>query len=72
MKKDIFNEKEFKVLTKSIEANCLRICQLLEKENIQNTEELNYWGTPNKDNVELRQRMKLLRKDTLKIEKLFK
>lgn len=68
--KDIFQNIEFEVVSKSIQANSIRICQLLERERIQHKFEEKGWYAPNKDNVELRQRMKLLRKDTLLLERL--
>lgn len=55
----------------NIEANILRIQQLLDKENIEKQFiKKQYWNVNNRENVELRQRLKMLRKDTVKFEKI--
>lgn len=63
-------ELEFEVLAKSIQASCLRLNLLLDRDRIQHQFEESGWYLPNKDNVELRQRLKMLRKETLLLEKL--
>lgn len=61
--------KTFKILKLNIEANMLRIEQLLNTEGIEKQFKEDKWYSINGDNVELRQRLKLLRKDTLKMER---
>ena len=63
-------ELEFEVLAKSIQASCLRLNLLLDRDKIQHQFKKSGWYILNKDNVELRQRLKMLRKETLLLEKL--
>ena len=58
----------------NIEANMLRIQQLLNQEGIENQFVKDRWGYPvvNRNNVELRQRLHMLRKDSIKLEKSLK
>lgn len=61
----------FQIMKLNIEANILRIQQLLDKENIEKQFiKEQYWNVNNRENVELRQRLKMLRKDTVKFEKM--
>lgn len=65
---------EFMIIKANVHANLLRVLQLIEDEgNLYPTKE-SPWGYPmtNKNNVELRQRMKLLRKDMIQFEKMMK
>lgn len=62
----------FQILKLNIQANMLRIDQLLSTEGVENMYLEEGWYSVNKDNTELRQRMKLLRKDTLKLERVLK
>lgn len=66
-------KNNFQIIKLSIEGNLARIEQLMNVEGIDK-QYINggYWTTVNKDNVELRQRLKLLRKETLKLEKMLK
>lgn len=62
---------DFQIMKLNIEANILRIQQLLDKENIEKQFiKKQYWNVNNRENVELRQRLKMLRKDTVKFEKI--
>lgn len=62
----------FQILRINVEANMLRVQQLLNQGGIEKQFLLDKWKSVNKDNVELRQRLKLLRKDMLKLEKMLK
>lgn len=61
---------DFEIMKLNVEANMLRIQQLLEQENIENKVMEGRWCTINRENTELRQRLKMLRKDTIKLEKI--
>ena len=61
---------DFKIMKLNVEANMLRIQQLLEQENIENKTIDDLWYRQNRENVELRQRLRMLRKDTVKLEKI--
>ena len=61
---------DFQIMKLNIEANMLRIEQLLTEPDIQEQFKKDAWCSVNRSNAELRQRLKLLRKDTLKLEKL--
>lgn len=63
-------KNNFQIMKVNIEANMLRIQQLLNQEEIEKQFLPDRWCSVNRDNVELRQRLKLLRKDTLKLEKM--
>ena len=56
----------------NVEANMLRIQQLLNQEGIEKQFRQDLWCSSNRDNAELRQRLQMLRKDTLKLEKILK
>ena len=62
--------KDLKILKMNVESNVLRICQLLNTEGIEEQLKKEGWYSVNKDNVELRQRLKMLRKETLQLEKI--
>ena len=62
--------KDLKILKMNVESNVLRICQLLNTEGIEEQFKKEGWYSVNKDNVELRQRLKMLRKETLQLEKI--
>ena len=66
------NIQDFQVMKLNVEANMLRIQQLLGQEDIQKQFKEDRWYSCNKDNVELRARLKALRKDTLRLERLCK
>lgn len=59
----------FEVMSLNIQANIKRIEQLLAMEGIEKKFIQDRWYSSNKANVELRQRLKMLRKDTLALEK---
>lgn len=61
---------DFQIMKLNIEANMLRIEQLMAEEGIEHQFIKGKWCSVNKANVELRQRLKLLRKDTIKFEKM--
>lgn len=61
---------DFEIMKLNVEANMLRIQQLLEQENIENKVMEGRWYAINRENTELRQRLKMLRKDTIKLEKI--
>lgn len=63
---------DFEIMKKNIEANMLRIQQLLEQEGIENKFNEGFYYSVNRNNTELRNRLKMLRKDSLTLEKLFK
>ena len=63
---------DFEIMKKNIEANLLRIQQLLEQEGIENKFNEGFYYSVNRNNTELRNRLKMLRKDSLTLEKLFK
>lgn len=66
-------KNNFQIIKLSMEGNLARIEQLMNMEGIDKEYvDGGYWRTINKDNVELRQRLKLLRKETLKLEKMLK
>ena len=56
----------------NIRANMVRINELLELQGIEEQFKHEGWYGINKENVELRQRMKILRKDTINFEKAMK
>lgn len=56
----------------NVEANMLRIQQLLSQEGIEEQFLPDSWYSVNRNNAELRQRLQMLRKDTLKLEKILK
>lgn len=62
----------FEVLSFNLQANMQRIEQLLNTEGIENQFIKDKWLSLNKNNVELRQRLKLLRKEALLLEKEIK
>lgn len=62
----------FQIMKLNIEANMLRIQQLLNQEGIEKQFLPDRWCSINRDNAELRQRIHLLRKDSLKLEKILK
>lgn len=65
--------RQVEILKMNIEANMLRIEELMKIEGVFHKTRKDSWGImPNRNNIELRQRMKLLRKDTLKMEELMK
>lgn len=53
----------------SIKANCMRILEILENQNLDDLGVYSY-GQHHRDTVELKDRMTQLRKDTLKAEKI--
>lgn len=64
---------DFQIMKLNIEANMLRIEQLLQCEGIENQYvDEKYWRIQNRKNSELRQRLKILRKDALLLEKSLK
>lgn len=60
----------FKIMKLNIEANMLRIQELLNTPAIEKQFKEGHWYAVNKDNAELRQRLKMLKKDSLRLEKL--
>lgn len=62
----------FQVMRLNIEANMLRIQELLNTPAIEKQFKEGHWYAVNRDNAELRQRLKMLRKDSLRLEKLCK
>lgn len=54
-------------LKQSILANCKRVVELLETNSLEDIKKTHWKGSS--DNVELRQRMAQIRKDSLKIDK---
>lgn len=63
---------KFEIMRLNLEANTARILELLATENIDKQFNPAGWYCVNKDNAELRQRMRLLRKDTLKLDKILR
>ena len=65
---------EFMIIKANVHANLLRVLQLIEDEGNLYTTKESQWGhrVRNNNNVELRQRMKLLRKDMVQLEKMMK
>lgn len=61
---------DFEILKKNIEGNMGRIQQLLDKEGIEKKYKDGYWYSSNRENAELRQRLKMLRKDSILLEKV--
>lgn len=58
-----------------VSAQCKRVLELLETENIEYmeiTKDGERWSSVNQNNTELRQRLKMLRKDTLLLERKLK
>lgn len=64
------NKNSFEIMKMNIVANMLRVQQLLEETDKIFVDD--YYYSINKERAELKQRMKLLRKDTLQIEKILK
>lgn len=62
------SEKEKLIL--SIKANMMMVSDFLEDGGSHNKLNSCKWWSVNRKNTELRQRMKLLRKDMIKLEKL--
>lgn len=63
-------KNNFQIMKLNLEANILRIQQLLEMDNIEQQFIKDRWCSVNKPNVELRQRLKMLRKDSIELERL--
>lgn len=61
---------DFEILKKSIEGNMGRIQQLLEKEGIDKKFKKDLWYSCNRENSELRYRLKMLRKESIELEKV--
>lgn len=66
------NRENLEILKLNITANMMRINQLLNEDDIDNQFKKDTWYGVNKANAELRQRLHLLRKDTVKLEKELK
>lgn len=63
-------KKSNSILELNLRANCLRIVEILDQYTLDDLNTpINGWGTLPKENIELRQRMALLRKDSIKAEK---
>lgn len=67
-------QSDIEVMKATIKANITRINQLLDKEEIENRTQIGSFGYSviNRNNVEIRQRMKLLRKEMILFEKSMK
>lgn len=65
-------KNNFQIMKLNIEANMLRIQQLLNQEGIENQFNEGFYYSINRENVELRQRLHMLRKDSIKLEKSLK
>ena len=66
-------KNNFQIMKLNIEANMLRIQQLLNQKDIEKQFiEGSTWVANNRENAELRQRLQLLRKDSIKLEKILK
>ena len=65
-------KNNFQIMKLNIEANMLRIQQLLNQEGIEKQFIEGFYYSVNRENAELRQRLQLLRKDSIKLEKILK
>lgn len=61
---------DFEILKKSLEGNMARIQQLLDREGIEEKFRKDRWYSSNRENAELRHRLKILRKDSILLEKV--
>lgn len=65
-------KNNFQIMKLNVEANMLRIQQLLKAEGIENQFQPEGWYVVNRENAELRQRLHMLRKDVIALQKILK